>query len=211
MRKCTPSRRASRCAPRQGVCRMLRPIVVRFVSGSLLVCLAFASCTPEAVLVDAPPGGSAGSSAPGGAGASDAGAEAEGGSGWSLAGSAATGGSGGGAGMTSAGGAPGCAPISSDRPGCAECLADKCAPQVAACDDNECTCGDWNGSLGQFNCLLDCPNFPGMKSQVDQCAATCGFQDIMHMAQQTHALFDCLIQPPSGPLACDQCAPPPPQ
>jgi hypothetical protein len=79
------------------------------------------------------------------------------------------------------------------------------------CDDSECTCGDWNGSIGQFNCLLDCPNFPGMKSQVDQCAATCGFQDIMHMAQQTRALFDCLVQPPSGPLACDQCAPPPPQ
>lgn len=167
---------------------MLRPSVVRFVSGSLLVCLAFASCTPEAVLVDPPAGGSAGNGSPGGGSAADAGE----------------------AGMVSAGGAS-CAAISSDRPGCVECLAQKCAPQMAACSGNACTCDDWNGSVGQFNCLLDCPTFPGMKTQVDECSATCGFQDIMHMAAQTRALFDCLVQPPSGPLACDACAPAPPQ
>jgi hypothetical protein len=193
--------------------------VLHFAVCIALAGLALAACTPEAVVMDPPGDGVAGAAGtPNGGDSSDAGAgnapqagaaSSEGGT--PAVGAAGEGGESAGEGGESAGGVRDCAPLSSTRPGCTECLSAMCADEVAHCAGNDCTCGDWNGSLGQFNCLLACPTFGGMKTQVEGCAAECGFQDLMHMEPNAHALFDCLVNPPAGPPLCESCFPPPEQ
>src|SRR5215217_1631625 len=102
------------------------------------------------------------------------------------------------------GGSPNeCAPVQSPRAGCSECLEEKCAPEVAACDDTDCTCRRFGAELGQINCLLACPDIrPGTD---DSCARECGFDAIRDAEPGTRALWECMLNVPGGPPACMKC------
>jgi hypothetical protein len=161
---------------------------VRLAFWLLTSCLALGACTPEAVEVD----GVAGNSAGGAAGATVAGASGASGA------AASVGGMGG---M----GSPDCAPVSAPRSECTECVQTECADELAACAGNECTCGMWGGVKGQISCMLACPGLTPMMSSANSCAAACGFDSLGGADPRTHALFDCLVNPPSGPPACPAC------
>lgn len=150
---------------------------------------ALSACTPEAVEVE-PSGGSAGE---------DASVEP-------VAGTN----SGGGMPNGGKGGAPpgdSCAPISSPKQSCTDCISRECPTEATACEGNACTCGDYRGQLGQMNCLLGCSTLSPKMSAADACARECGFGSLGNSDRTTHQLFDCLVNPPSGPPVCPDCFP----
>jgi len=153
--------------------------VVRFTFWILASCCASLGCTPEATVVD-PPGGLGGANSNGGKGPVNTGAQPSG----------------------------DCAPLESARPDCADCLARECASELAECEGTACLCGDFQGSKGQINCILACPTISAKLESVNACAKQCGFEDLMHMEQHAHDLWDCLVNPP-GPPVCPSCFPPP--
>lgn len=100
-----------------------------------------------------------------------------------------------------------CAPVESPRPGCTECLAEKCAPEVAACEGTDCTCRRWGAARGQINCLLACRDLRPQSQ--DGCARECGFGAVRESAPATEALWECLLDAPGGPPVCMMCLAPP--
>jgi hypothetical protein len=147
------------------------------------------ACTPEAVVVDPETGGSSGMSSSGG--------------------SSGKGGDTSGAGEPSA---PECEPLESPRAGCADCLVEQCAAEVAACDGTDCLCGTWGDAVGQFNCLLACPTVKPEMDAVNTCAQQCDFGSLGRSEPKTRALFDCAVDAPNGgPPVCPECFGLPPQ
>jgi len=189
--------------------------VNRFALRLLAPYLAFAACTPEATVVDAA-GGSVGAnsdagrtskSGSSGTGGTDAGGTDAGGT--DAGGAAAgkpSGGSAGNGGGGSNGGDNDCAPITSPRAGCVSCLKTNCATELDACANNDCACGSWGQYSGQMSCILACISDDPMNP--DGCAAGCGIGKLGDADPATKALFDCEMNPPSGPPACGQCLPP---
>ena len=179
-----------------------------------VLCLlaTFGACTPEAIEVDAPgvggeepTGATSPTDAGGGAdsGAPSGGAPDSGGS--TTAGKGGSGDGGGGSGT--AGNANNCAPLASPNDSCTQCMPEQCAATVAACTGSACTCGDYGGYKGQMNCLLACATLSPMMPAADVCAKQCGFGTLGASHMTTHALFDCLVNPPKGPPLCPQCFP----
>lgn len=114
----------------------------------------------------------------------------------------------GGSTMMGQGGSAGeCAPISSPRPGCTECLQRECGKEISDCAGTDCACGAHGDQRGQVNCLLACPTL-GAKLP-DACAQDCGFGSLRDADPRTVALWECLVVPPSGPPACKECIDPP--
>lgn len=178
-----------------------------------MLCLlaAFGACTPEAIEVDAPgvageePTGATSSTGAGGgaeSGAPSAGAPDSGGST-----TAGKGGSDQGGGSSTGGNAGNCAPLASPNDSCTQCMPEQCAAAAAACVGSACSCGDNAGYQGQMNCLLACATLSPMMSAADVCAKQCGFGTLGGSHMTTHALFDCLVNPPKGPPLCPQCFP----
>lgn len=156
---------------------------------SLLVWFAVVgACTPEAVEVDPP--GAAGDETTGSGGAQTTGGTNPGKSGGpSVDGP--------------------CAPISSPKQSCTDCIPTQCPTQVSACqgEGNACTCGNYGGYQGQINCLLACPTLSPMMNAASACASQCGFGSLANSDPAAHQLFDCLVNPPKGPPVCPECFP----
>jgi hypothetical protein len=204
---------------------VLPKVIVRRLAPWLIALAVLGSaCTPEAIEVDPATGGT-GAAAPS-AGKSSSGGHVSTGSGGNStsqneAGQAAAGeptggepsggtsvggGGSGGSGTGGTGGNPAdCAALSSTQGDCAACLTMKCSSEVKACATTPCSCKPYGGYTGQMNCLLACLPSGASPQQADACANNCGFQDLMHADQTTHALFDCLVNPPQGPPSCPQC------
>lgn len=179
---------------------MLLGIVVRRLYLLLAGLAAFGACTPEAIEVD-PSGGSAGQGPTGSAGDQTTGA-GDGGS--PAASEAGSGGS-----MASGGkdGGGACAPLSSPKQACTECIPQQCPGEADACEGKPCSCGDFRGYQGQMNCLLACTTLSPMINAADACASQCGFGSLSNSDATTHQLFDCLVKPPNGPPRCPDCFP----
>jgi hypothetical protein len=150
---------------------------------------ATGACTPEAIEVD--PQGAAGEEPMGSGGEQTTG------------GSLPSGGKGGSASNDS------CAPITSPRPSCTECIPQQCATEARACagEGNACTCGSYGNYQGQVNCLLACATLSPMMTAANTCASQCGFGSIGNSDPAMHQLFDCLVNPPMGPPRCPDCFP----
>jgi hypothetical protein len=175
------------------------------------------ACTPEAIEVD-PSSGAAGEEPTGSGGDQTTGATDPGESGSSGAphagaentgGSMPSGGKGGSAGGGNGGSAGGdsCAPISSPKQTCTDCIPQQCPTQASACEGNACTCGEYGGYQGQMNCLLACATLSPMMSAANTCASQCGFGSLGNSDPAAHQLFDCLVNPPKGPPLCPDCFP----
>lgn len=167
---------------------MLLEVGVRRLYLLLVWFAVVGACTPEAIEVD--PTGAAGDETTGGGGAQTTGGTDPGKSGGPSVGGP-------------------CAPISSPKQSCTDCIPQQCPTQVSGCqgEGNACTCGDYGGYQGQINCLLACQTLSPMMTAASACASECGFGSLGNSAPATHQLFDCLVNPPKGPPLCPECFP----
>jgi hypothetical protein len=172
-------------------------------SSILLACFAaFGACTPEAIEVE-PSDGAAGEEPMGSGGDQTTGGSLPSGGDQTTGGSLPSGGKGGSAGNAS------CAPVSSPRPSCTECIPQQCPTQAQACEGegSACTCGRYGDYQGQMNCLLACATLSPMMSAANTCANQCGFGSLGNSNPAVLQLFNCLVNPPMGPPLCPDCFP----
>jgi hypothetical protein len=94
---------------------------------------------------------------------------------------------------------------------CDDCLRDDCAAALAACDGNDCACGQWGEELGQANCMIRCVPFRPDPQSLDECAKSCGITGFGEANQATRDLIDCMAEgaAPGNPPVCAACFDPP--